>query len=431
MALEANGIAVGLSEGVQGFLDTYLKMRDLSQREEENRQRRFHNDLMAKKALMDYDRKVKDPERIGLENELLKARIERAKSLTAGTAKPLSQGRENLYQAQADKIRKDLGLLDDPLTIRRKEADIERIKADILRLQDLVRTPEERALGVRSKKQDIVNDMIDNTVRTGKEAREGRSQEIEDMENVEDILGKKDKRENPQKYIKPSRVLSPLEEENIKNQMEARKKQWQNQERRTNLDAKKGRSSGRNLDLDQKKIVEALATATAKKQSVKNNLDALLARWDTLSDDDKATQGEQILKTLNSLEGPDAISVDDTKRLGSRLKFQMFNMLGVGPMFGRDLPGFKKQMEITSKNMADSISMNKSEIDKIYGRPAEGGAAKGLLNNGLLESAPKSLPQKAGFKVMIAPSGKSKGKPVYIPEAQVEKALKAGGKLVP
>jgi hypothetical protein len=108
------------------------------------------------------------------------------------------------------------------------------------------------------------------------------------------------------------------------------------------------------------------------KASIKNQIDAVMGNWDKLSDDQKISQGRQLLKTLNSTEGADAIGAEEAKRLGAKLEFAMGNFLNSNPMqFGRDLPGFAEQARNTSKSIGDAMAANQRMIDEAYGRQTQ------------------------------------------------------------
>ncbi|MBL7545622.1 MAG: hypothetical protein JNL11_17515 [Bdellovibrionaceae bacterium] len=135
--------------------------------------------------------------------------------------------------------------------------------------------------------------------------------------------------------------------------------------------AKNEVKSGDKLPIDAKKTIETLATKNATKLSIKNQIDAVVDNWDSFSDDQKVAQGRQLLKTLNSTEGADAIGVEEANRLGSKLEFAMGNFTNSNPtQFGRDLSGFKEQAQLTSQGIGKAIAANKKQIDSAYGRPS-------------------------------------------------------------
>jgi len=137
-------------------------------------------------------------------------------------------------------------------------------------------------------------------------------------------------------------------------------------DRKLNIDAAKARKQGEHLPLEEKKTVENLATKNANKISIKNQIDAVMGRWDSMSDDQKLAAGRQLLKTLNSTEGADAIGAEEANRLGSKLEFAYGNFTNSNTtQFGRDLDGFKQQAMETARNIGTAIDSNKAIVDSI------------------------------------------------------------------
>lgn len=135
-------------------------------------------------------------------------------------------------------------------------------------------------------------------------------------------------------------------------------------------DGKKPIETGENLPIDSKKMVETFATKNANKTGIKNQIDAVMENWDGLSEDQQLAAGRQLLKTLNSPEGADAIGAEEANRLGSKLEFAIGNFSNSNPtQFGRDLKGFKEQAMNTAKNLSDAVAKNQSEVDRLMGRP--------------------------------------------------------------
>ncbi len=125
------------------------------------------------------------------------------------------------------------------------------------------------------------------------------------------------------------------------------------------------------LPKEAQKEVEALTVKNANKIDIANQMDSEIANFKTAYESGNQTQaiaaGEGMLKLLNSSQGADAVGVDEAKRLGNLLEFQIFNMTGKGPAFGRDLPGFYEQVSAKSNALKSSVQMNKQRIDDIYG----------------------------------------------------------------
>jgi hypothetical protein len=131
---------------------------------------------------------------------------------------------------------------------------------------------------------------------------------------------------------------------------------------RTNTDIKL-------LPAEDQEVVKDLAKKNASKIAIANQIDAVINKWDSLSEDQQLKQGQQLLKVLNSTEGADAIGAEEAKRLGSRLEFAVGNFTNSNPMqFGRNLKGFAEDARITSQGIKNAIKANDSEIAKRYNR---------------------------------------------------------------
>jgi len=139
--------------------------------------------------------------------------------------------------------------------------------------------------------------------------------------------------------------------------------------KRKELEAGSGKKDYQNLPEDKKKTIETLSVKNANKSSIVNQIDSFSKTWDALPDDQKVAQGRQLLKTLNSSEGADAIGTEEANRLGAKLEFALGNLTNSNPIqFGRDLDGFKKQMDDTSSSLKGGIKLNQQIVDKAYGR---------------------------------------------------------------
>jgi hypothetical protein len=126
------------------------------------------------------------------------------------------------------------------------------------------------------------------------------------------------------------------------------------------------------LPVENQKIISDLAGSNAKKTSIKSQIDSALSILDNPEVDEtqKIVIGQQLLKTLNSTEGADAVGSEESKRLGSLLEKKFFNIRQPGSVFGRDLPEFVNQVKLTSGSIGNAIKRNNAEIDKLYGREA-------------------------------------------------------------
>lgn len=126
---------------------------------------------------------------------------------------------------------------------------------------------------------------------------------------------------------------------------------------------------GAELPIDAKTEVTTLASKNANKLAIKNQIAAQMDEFKAAkSDDDKIRIGRQMIKTLNSSEGQDAVGAEEVKRLGSALEYQVANITGPGPMFGRDLEGFESQVDMTMGSLNGAITANQKRMDQLMGR---------------------------------------------------------------
>lgn len=141
--------------------------------------------------------------------------------------------------------------------------------------------------------------------------------------------------------------------------------------------AKEKGANGEDMPIDTKKTVIELAGKNASKMTIANQIDndlkVLMAEKDPKQ---KFYFANNMLKTLNSLEGPDALTGDDSARLAGMLKFAYGNFGNDSPIqFGRDLEGFEKFVQQKSFGLRNSIKSNKAQIDELMGRQAAPSAA--------------------------------------------------------
>lgn len=117
-----------------------------------------------------------------------------------------------------------------------------------------------------------------------------------------------------------------------------------------------------------KKTIETLASKQAGKISIANTLQTVVDEWKNLSPDAQLQQGREILKTLNSPEGADAIGVEEANRLGSKLEFVLSgNIFNSNPtQFGRDMEGFYADLKNSTRKIQKSVERNDLVISKIY-----------------------------------------------------------------
>lgn len=124
------------------------------------------------------------------------------------------------------------------------------------------------------------------------------------------------------------------------------------------------------LPPENQKQIEQLATKSANKSSIKNQIDSALQILDNpeISEDQKITAGQGLLKVLNSSEGADAIGAEESKRLGGLLEYKVANFTQPGSFIGRDLGEFVNQVKLKSQELGQGVARNRSEMDTLYGR---------------------------------------------------------------
>ncbi len=82
----------------------------------------------------------------------------------------------------------------------------------------------------------------------------------------------------------------------------------------------------------------------------------------------KRASAQNILKILNSAEGKDAVGVEESKRLGQFLEFQLNPVKGfaTGRVFGTDLPRFVEQIQIKKDELDTRVSEGMNRVNSIY-----------------------------------------------------------------
>lgn len=116
-----------------------------------------------------------------------------------------------------------------------------------------------------------------------------------------------------------------------------------------------------------KEQITKLSGDSATKLSIANSIDATIQNLDNpdLSPDQKLMQARQLIKTLNSTQGQDAVGAEEAKRLAGFLEFRMFNVTEPGKMFGRDVDEFTNQAKITANSLRSAVEANKGLISDI------------------------------------------------------------------
>jgi hypothetical protein len=124
------------------------------------------------------------------------------------------------------------------------------------------------------------------------------------------------------------------------------------------------------LPVENQEQIKIAASKNANRQAIKNDIDVALEqlRSPDVSEDLKIQVGDELVKTLNSTQGADAVGSEEAKRLASFLEFKLGNFTGKGSVFGRDLDLFIEQVGLNSARLGKSIEKGRADMDSLYGR---------------------------------------------------------------
>lgn len=124
------------------------------------------------------------------------------------------------------------------------------------------------------------------------------------------------------------------------------------------------------LPMEAQEEVKNLSQTTSNQIAITNMIDAQLKNMgDSYAKGDQKqaiVAGKEMLKTLNSEQGKDAIGAEEAKRLGGLLEYQLFNFTNPGPTFGRDVAGFFEQAALKNNAIKSGIQANRDRIQEIY-----------------------------------------------------------------
>jgi hypothetical protein len=118
------------------------------------------------------------------------------------------------------------------------------------------------------------------------------------------------------------------------------------------------------------RLVKKAADDIANKQGISDAIGYEIGVLDDPSIDEyvKRASAQNILKILNSAEGKDAVGVEESKRLGQFLEFQLNPVKGfaTGRVFGTDLPRFVEQIQIKKDELDTRVSEGMNRVNSIY-----------------------------------------------------------------
>ena len=115
-----------------------------------------------------------------------------------------------------------------------------------------------------------------------------------------------------------------------------------------------------------KVMVENLSKDSATKTAIANEIAQTVKLFDDpkINQTQKIKAGQGLLKVLNSTQGSDAVGAEEARRLGSLLEYQIRNITGPGPFWGRDLPEFRNQAATTVNRLSGAVESNKELINQ-------------------------------------------------------------------
>ena len=142
------------------------------------------------------------------------------------------------------------------------------------------------------------------------------------------------------------------------------------------------------------RLVKKAADDIANKQGISDAIEYEIGVLDDPSIDEyvKRASAQNILKILNSAEGKDAVGVEESKRLGQFLEFQLNPVKGfaTGRLFGTDLPRFVDQIQIKKDELDTRVSEGMNRVNNIYkkyGKPIPAGTSQ-TPSRGAMITAP-------------------------------------------
>jgi hypothetical protein len=142
------------------------------------------------------------------------------------------------------------------------------------------------------------------------------------------------------------------------------------------------------------RLVKKAADDIANKQGISDAIGYEIGVLDDPSIDEyvKRASAQNILKILNSAEGKDAVGIEESKRLGQFLEFQLNPVKGLatGRLFGTDLPRFVEQISIKKEELDTRVNEGMNRVNSIYrkyGKDIPAGTSQ-MPSRGSLMTAP-------------------------------------------
>lgn len=133
-------------------------------------------------------------------------------------------------------------------------------------------------------------------------------------------------------------------------------------------------------------IVTGLAKDNSGKTATVNALESNMKDWDSLNDSQKYERGKELIRLLNAAPGGQRLPQKTVDDIGAKLDFALGNFRNDRPMqFGRDMKGFKDQVDNFVVTQKGAIDANQKEIDKRLpptSAPSSLGKAKTVTQGG-------------------------------------------------
>lgn len=114
------------------------------------------------------------------------------------------------------------------------------------------------------------------------------------------------------------------------------------------------------------KMQGEIAGTVASQSTIANSIYQGLQQLEDpkIPEDQKVVIGREMLKTLNSQMGKDAIGAEEAQRLGGLLEYKWLNFMNPGPVFGRDVPAFTKQVRNNYNRLRGAVQANEGLLTK-------------------------------------------------------------------
>lgn len=123
------------------------------------------------------------------------------------------------------------------------------------------------------------------------------------------------------------------------------------------------------LPEDRREYVKTLTRGNAEKVSIFSNIEANLKKLRDPKIDGKVRKqlASQMIKTINSIQGRDAVGSEEAQRIGTFLETHTLDPFSVrGTSIGQDLERFIEQADITGQTIADTVDSNNLLIDEEF-----------------------------------------------------------------